>query len=241
MSYSGFDNENKIREELNNKRFNELNSNLQQLIKDSFLVYDDVIECVKQAGQNKSDLKITIGTESHTYSIKKGSANSVHQEPVEQFIIFLEENYPISDEIKNHIRFFIWGDNTYDGTGIKSDRLDVIEFKKQYKEILDILNIFFESIKDDLIKRFVFDGADCSKFNVDFMYFGTVKNGICCSADKSFNLISNNKSSRAAISVGILSFQAWNRAIKKDSTSEHKRGNIQLKLGTLEKLIRASQ
>jgi len=39
MSYSGFENEDKIIDALNGKEFNELNTNLQQLIKDSFSNY----------------------------------------------------------------------------------------------------------------------------------------------------------------------------------------------------------
>jgi hypothetical protein len=77
MSFLGFDNENKIIEALNGKTIESLNSNLQHLIKSSFSNYNGVIITTKQAGQNKSDLKISIGNESHTYSIKKGTGNSI--------------------------------------------------------------------------------------------------------------------------------------------------------------------
>ncbi|MBL0721652.1 MAG: hypothetical protein JJV88_03630, partial [Sulfurovum sp.] len=78
MSYSGFENEDRIREALHNKEFSELNSNLQKLIKYSFINHSGLILCTKQAGQNKSDLLITIEEESHTYSIKNfGKAHSV--------------------------------------------------------------------------------------------------------------------------------------------------------------------
>lgn len=239
MSYSGFENEDKIIEALDGKRFDELSENLQQLIKNSFVTYDDIIIATKQAGQNKSDLKVKIGNQSHTYSVKKGSGNSVHQEPVEQFLTFLDVTYSIPETLKNDIRFFIWGDSTYDGTGDKEDRLNQNQLKAQYSELLDRINHFFESIKDDLIQRFVFHGANTSTHSAEFIYFGTEKEGICCPAKNAFDLISKNKSTRAAVSVGVLSFQAWNRAIKKNSKSEHKRGQIQLKLGTLEKLLRS--
>ena len=238
MSFSGFENEDRIIEALNGKIFESLTANLQELIKSSFLNYNGVIVAVKQAGQNKSDLKITIGNESHTYSVKKGSGNSVHQEPIEQFIHFLELNYTISKDLENDIRFFIWGDGTFDGKGKKEDRLDQNQLKKLHEPLLQRINIFFENIKDDLIQRFVFDGANTSIHSAEFIYFGTEKKGICIPAKNAFNLISKNKSTRAAISVGVLSFQAWNRAIKKDSKSEHKRGQIQLKLGSLERLVK---
>ena len=88
MSFSGFENEDRIIEALNGKTIESLNSNLQQLIRSSFSNYSGVIMAIKQAGQNKSDLKISIGNESHTYSIKKGTGNSIHQEPIEPFLEF---------------------------------------------------------------------------------------------------------------------------------------------------------
>ena len=66
---SGFDNEDIIINALHNKKFEELNENLQELIKYCFANYNEPISCEKQAGQNKSDLKITIGNESYTYSV----------------------------------------------------------------------------------------------------------------------------------------------------------------------------
>ncbi len=91
MSFSGFDNENEIIKALNGKTISSLKLNLQELIKNSFINYNGIISATKQAGQNKSDLKITIGNESHTYSIKKGTGNSIHQEPIEPFLQFLDD------------------------------------------------------------------------------------------------------------------------------------------------------
>lgn len=52
MGKDGFDNENKIIEAINGKRFIELNNNLQSFIKDIFSfnhVCDDIISCKKEA------------------------------------------------------------------------------------------------------------------------------------------------------------------------------------------------
>ena len=136
MSYSGFENEDRLIEALNGKRFNELNSNLQKLIGNSFSNINGVISAIKEAGQNKSDLKIIIGNESHTYSIKKGTGNSIHQEPIEPFLEFLAQNYQIDNQMKDNLRFFIWGDGTLDGTGNVSDRLSAPQLKKQLLLIL---------------------------------------------------------------------------------------------------------
>ena len=231
MSYSGFENEDKIIEALNGKSIDELNSNLQQLIKESFVNYQGTIEVVKQAGQNKSDLKITIANESHTYSIKKGTGNSIHQEPIEPFLEFLSQNYGIDEEMKNSLRLFIWGDNTLDGKGNISDRLSAPQFKKKYPQTIDSIQAFFNTIKTALVKRFLIEGVQ-STSSAEYVYYGTVEDGVCCKSDKIVDWIVNNNS-KGAISIGKLTFQAWNRNINGGDKSEKKRGVIQLKWGSI--------
>jgi len=231
MSFSGFDNENEIIEALDGKTIESLNSNLQQLIKSSFSNYSGVIIATKQAGQNKSDLKITIGNESHTYSIKKGTGNSIHQEPIEPFLEFLAQNYGIDEEMKNNLRLFIWGDGTLDGKGSVSDRLSAPQFKTKYPQIIESIQTFFNSIKKPLIKRFLIDGVK-SDSSAEFIYYGTVDSGVCCKSDKIVDWIVKNNS-KGAISIGKLTFQAWNRNINGGDKSENKRGVIQLKWGSI--------
>ena len=231
MNYSGFKNEDKIIEALNGKSIDELNSNLQQLIKVSFANYQGTIEAVKQAGQNKSDLKITIANESHTYSIKKGTGNSIHQEPIEPFLEFLAQNYGIDEEMKNNLRLFIWGDNTLDGKGNIADRLSAPQFKKKYPETVNAIQSFFDTIKTPLIKRFLIEGVH-STSSAEYVYYGTVEDGVCCKSDKIVDWIATN-SSKGAISIGKLTFQAWNRNINGGDKSEKKRGVIQLKWGSI--------
>jgi len=231
MSYSGFDNEDKILEDLSGKQFYQLNENLQKMIKNSFVNYEGTIQCIKQAGQNKSDLKITIGDESHTYSIKKGTGNSIHQEPVEPFLEFLAQNYGIDEQMKNSLRLFVWGDNTLDGSGRVVDRLSAPQFKKKYPEVVEAIQQFFNTIKNPLIKRFLIEGVQ-SNSSAEFVYYGTVEDGVCCKSDKIVDWIANNDS-KGAISIGKLTFQAWNRNINGGDKSEKKRGVIQLKWGSI--------
>lgn len=179
MSYSGFDNEDRILESLSGKQFYQLNENLQEMIKNSFVNYEGIIQCIKQAGQNKSDLKITIEDESHTYSIKKGTGNSIHQEPVEPFLEFLAQNYGIDEHMKNSLRLFVWGDNTLDGSGRVEDRLSAPQFKKKYPEVVEAIQQFFNTIKNPLIKRFLIEGVQ-SNSSAEFVYYGTVEDGVCC-------------------------------------------------------------
>jgi hypothetical protein len=236
MSKEGFDNETIIMNELEGFVFKDLNQNLQDFLQFMFnktLESNDIIHCSKKAGQNKSDIKITSKGKSHTVSIKSGTGNSVHQEPVEGFIMFLKRSYNISNEFANDLRKFIWGDETLDGSGKVDDRISVSKFKKKYPDVVTRIKDFFHSHKDDLIKRFVIEGPK-STSAPEFIYYGNKENGCWEKSENVLNWLANdNNESNGAVPVGRLTFQAWNRNIKGGNKSEHKRGVIQLKWGSI--------
>jgi len=231
MNYSGFENENKIINALNNKYFIELNDNLKNMIKGSFKNYNSIIKATKEAGHNKSDLKIIIGDEIHTYSIKKGTGNSIHQEPIESFLEFLEKSYKIDETLKNDLRFFVWGDRTLDGKGKISDRLSAKQLSKLYPTKIANIQNFFDTIRYDLIKRFLIEGV-YSRSYAEFVYYGTIEEGVCVKSEKIIDWLVNNKA-KGVITIGRFTFQAWNRNINGGNKSEHKRGVVQIKWGTI--------
>jgi len=238
MSNGGFLNEKEIVENINNKKFDDLNPNLKNLIKFSFSQHDGIIKCSQEGGQNKSDIKISIGKESHTYSIKIGSGNSIHQEPLESFINYLDENFSINEETKNNLRLFIWGDKTLDGSGKVGDRLSANQFKREYPETIEDLSVFFDLYRKELIERFLING-DKSCSSAEFVYYGDYKNGIFARSIDLLNYVSSYKS-KGAIPIGKLTFQAWNRNINGGTKSEKKRGVIQLKWPTISQDIKES-
>ncbi len=133
--------------------------------------------------------------------------------------------------MKDNLRLFIWGDNTLDGKGNISDRVSAPKFKKNYPQIITNIQAFFNTIKTPLIKRFLIEGVQ-SNSSAEYVYYGTVESGVCCKSDKIVKWITNNPS-KGAISIGKLTFQAWNRNIKGGDKSEKKRGVIQLKWGSI--------
>lgn len=92
MSKDGFDNENFLIANLNNKKYADLNINLKKFVKyiNQDVTDNNVIYCEKHAGTNKTDLSLKINDELYNISVKKGTGNSVYQENVEDFINFLE-------------------------------------------------------------------------------------------------------------------------------------------------------
>ena len=238
MGKDGFENENLILFALNNKKFSELNENLKKMVieLDNNISQNTLIKSYKKAGINKTDLIIEVNGFDYNVSIKKGTGNSVHQEKVEEFIDFLDEKYSISEELANDIRFFIWGDGTFDGTGNVSDRLSAAEFKSKYPNIVRNLKQFFHIHKRDLIERFVIKGSK-SHSTPDFLYYGTPEEGIIVKSEDVLNWLSDDKNEKSSspIPIGRLTFQAWNRNINGGNKSEKKRGVIQLKWSSVGK------
>lgn len=237
MGKDGFDNETELMNALNNKKYYELNDNLKNMVfsmSDMDIRGDTLIKSYKIGGTNKTDLVVEFNNQKYNLSIKKGKGNSIHQEKIEEFILFLENEYDIPNQLKNDLRYFIWGDGTLDGTGKISDRLSASEFKNKYPDKIKRIKNFFHENKKDLIERFLIKGVK-SKSSPDYMYYGTPEKGIIVNANDALEWLSDDKNekTRTPIPIGRLSFQAWNRNINGGDKSEKKRGVIQLKWGTV--------
>jgi hypothetical protein len=236
----GFQNELAILHSLNNKRFFEINNNLRKVIKRVFSLEDinedTLITCFPTAGQNKGDIKLCTGSTCFNISIKIGVGNSVHQEKVEDFLIFLDNNFGITEDLANSIRLFIWGDETLDGSGAFKNRLSASHFSKKYPEVINKLNSYFNLHKFELIKRFVITGKSNDQV-VDYLYYGDPELGFVVSGDDILSYLLDSKNqSKGKVSIGGLNFQAWNRNINGGNKSEKKRGVIQLKWSGLKNI-----
>lgn len=233
MLNDGFKNERKLIKALHNKYFSTLNPNLQRMIRQSFKNYNGVIRCHLEAGNNKSDIKIEIGNESHSYSIKMGKGNSIHQEPLEKFLSFLTQKHHLPLIIKSYIQEFIWADGSTDGRGEITNRISARQFKKRNPHKIKAIQTYLDTIKTSLIKRFLIEGVNANA-SAEYLYYGSVKNGIVCKSDDILNWLTK-QNSRAVLSIGKLSFQAWNRNLKGKKRLEKKRGVIQIKWGGLKR------
>jgi len=231
----GFKNEKKLIKSLNHTYFRNLSPNLQRLIAQSFQNYEGLILCSAEAGLNKSDIKIKIANEEHTYSVKMGKGNSVHQEPLDAFLHFLEKEHSLSPKVKEHIQHFIWADGTLKGTGDIKKRISSKKFKKQNPKVIKEIQAYFNDIKRPLIERFLINGIK-SNSSAEFIYYGTAKKGIVCKSSDVVDWIIKRKS-RATLHLGKLTFQAWNRNLKGKKKAEKKRGIVQIKWGGLKKDI----
>lgn len=171
-SFNGFKNEIEFIKSLNNKRFKNLNYNLQLFIEDIFenVNNTDKINCYKNKENQKCDIFIKINNVIKKISIKKGVKNSVHTEPISEFVNFLIENHIPRNIIINFLRYH-YADGTTNGSG--KNRISVLEYKETYQKEIDEINKF---LNDDIllkkaIDRFILRGRN-SNDSIDVILYG---------------------------------------------------------------------
>ena len=140
---------------LNNKIFSDLDYKHKEIILKSFsnISENSIIKASNISGNLKPDLEILINNKANLYSLKTGSGNSIHQEPLDEFIKFSKELNKSSEEILDTIKFFIWTDGTTDGTGEIHDRMDKKTLRLKYPEKLSLIKKFFFNNKIKIIER----------------------------------------------------------------------------------------
>ena len=95
MRKKGYYNEFNFVNELNGKFVYQLNNNFVSLLKRIYnnkLNMNDYVLCWKSFKTDKADIVISINDKHKYVSIKNGKNNSVHLEPLADFICFLKDN-----------------------------------------------------------------------------------------------------------------------------------------------------
>ena len=103
-------------------------------------------------------------------SVKIGTGNSVHQEPIEGFIGFLATEIENEKVVFDNIRHFIWGDETLDGKGNKENRISASVYKKKYAPKVASIQNYLDKHKAILIERFLISGS-VSNNKIDYLYY----------------------------------------------------------------------
>ena len=228
---NAFNNEDEIINTLKCVSYQNLSSDLKKaLIKINDGVTPNALSAEKYGGSNKADLAIVMDNKKYFVSVKKGTGNSVHQEPIEDFIIFLKTNFEDDISVFNDLRHFIWGDGTLDGTGNVENRISASKYKSEFPNKVKNIQDYFNKHKKELLERFLINGAVSNK-KADYLFYGDINNCKVVSDEDMIKFAFNVN--KRPISIGVLTFQAWNRNINGGNKSEHKRGHIQLKWGGL--------
>ena len=98
---------------------------------------EDIIIAWKNPFKQKTDLFIKISGETKRISIKSGIKNSVHVEPISEFIHFLIKNNIERKYIISYLKYH-YADGTTNGSGII--RYSSEEYKKNHQKDIDLLN-----------------------------------------------------------------------------------------------------
>ena len=227
---SGFQNENEFIRVLNNKKVKQLNYNLQLFINDIFkkISDNDKINCYKNYEKQKYDIFIKINNIIKRISIKKGVKNSVHAEPISEFVHFLIDNKMPKNMVINFLKYH-YADGTKNGSGNK--RLSIEEYKYDHQEEIDEINNFLnkEEILKKAIDRFIVKGRN-SDVKIDAILYGVPEDFIWIRTKDIYNILLSKKDEYStSIHFSHLTYQPMNRCLNYNPKYEKGRYISQIK------------
>lgn len=241
----GFKFENEVFHIFDGKYPRELSDEYRNILSLSDLGFKDDIKmtCDDSEGQGlekKRDLmikqndKIIIRA-----SIKSGTGNSMHQESLSSFEAFLENLGCDSAHIRE-LRFFQYGDGSYDGLISENDydkRMNSNKICKDYPSVIQTINSMFYKYNEKILER-IFYGHKNYLYPTILIY----KKDGCVSATKIDSLIMKNLKVNSfefkSPSCGNLKYQNCNRCLSgQEKSGRKKRTEIQFKYSSLDKDI----
>lgn len=227
---NGFKNEIEFVNELNGKKFYELEFLFQEFIEDLYptISKNEIIKCYKNEELQKSDILIDIDGVVKRISIKKGIKNSVHIEPISEFIHFLIENKIPKEVVIDYLKYQ-YGDGTTNGTG--AIRLSVEEYKKTHQHEIDRINEYFNKndILSKAIDRFLLQGRNSTQ-KIDGLIYGVTEDFIWIKSEDIKRLFFKKKNDYSTgVHFSFLSCQPFDRCINRNQKYERRRFCVQLK------------
>lgn len=165
---------------IDSKRVEDLPTNLKYVIKQLFPLInnDSLISATTYDDVFKADIKITIDDKCLNLSVKSGRATILHNEILDNFLLYLEK-LGVSKRSIETIRLFHYGDETTDGTGKR--RMDYNEVMTKYAERIAEANYEMNGnrlLVQSVVNRCMFDGSHEEYVKADAIYFGDVEYGV---------------------------------------------------------------
>ena len=241
----GFSNEKDISSYLNNRKFSELNTNMQnflsfifdQNISDDEIISSDTTKKVENKNP-KPDIWIKINDNIKYISIKKGAGNSVHQESFSSFCSFLS-NINISSDTINNLKIYHYGDDTLDGTGI--NRFSSDDVKTRYSQKIKSANAELNNQINlqKILNRILFEGVFKNPIVVDAFYHGTLEQGVYASRTEIIDYLTTkvDTTNMSCMQFSQLTYQPWTRDEHRTAAYPERRYTMQVKWGSMTKCI----
>lgn len=227
---NGFQNEIDFVRKIEGKEYSELDYKLQLFIDDIFKKVNkkSIIQCYKNAELQKYDIIIQIDDIKKRISIKKGIKNSVHAEPISEFIHFCIENKMPRNLVVNFLKYH-YADGTTNGTG--NNRMKIEDYKKIHQPEIDEINNFInqKGFLKKAIDRFILRGRN-SEVGIDVIIYGVPEDFIWIKKEDIYEIILLKRNIYStSIHFSCLTYQPLNRCINRNSKYEKDRFISQVK------------
>ncbi len=223
---SGYQNELEFINYLNNKKYEEINILMHELLITLFpdIKGHDTITCYKYGSYAKVDIVIAVRGIKKGISIKSGICNSVHLEPIDKFMSYLcMFNFTETDKFLR----YLYSDGTNNNTG--KTRQSNSEYKLNHQDDIISINKNLNTIKDYLINRFLIETDIHYKIKVDAFIEGNVNDFLWATSEEVLNHLRNCNSNTSGVHVSNLYIQNWNKNLKYNPKYERCRNYIQVK------------
>lgn len=213
---------------LNNKKFEELNIMMQELIQKLYpnIKNKDLIKASKYGRYAKADIVLSVRNRQRGISIKTGYKNSVHLEPISKFRKYLSLN-GVDEKIVEKFLRCIYSDGTNNNTG--QSRMSNAEYVDFHQEDIKIINEVFGLLKPKLISRFLIETDIKYKVKVDAFIHGEIEDFIWATSEEVQQFLENEEIESTSVHSSKLYIQSWNKNIKRNEKYEHCREYIQVK------------
>lgn len=227
---NGYENEVDFIRKINHKKIGEIEYSLQLFINEIFgeVEKNEIVYCYKNKEPQKYDIFIEINNIVKRISIKKGVKNSVHAEPISEFIKFLIENKMPRTHIINFLKYH-YADGSTNGKGEK--RLSAAEYKEEHQKEIDEINNYIN--QDDIlikaIDRFIIQGRNSDK-KIDAIIYGVPDDFIWIKRKDIYNVLLCKKNDYStSIHFSHLTYQPMNRCLNYNPKYEKSRYISQIK------------
>ena len=204
---------------LDGKKVGELSNNLRTFMQALFGILDneEIVHCSKIEEFIKPDFVVTYKENKKYVSMKSGRAETIHQENIKTFILFLR-SLGISKRTQQTILLYQYGDGTLDGSG--KERMDYNKLRLVLEERIQEANEELNSSKEIIMKvmeRCLFVGNLENAIPIDCVYFGDYRFGVTATVNqmrkyitrKSFHWMKN-------LHIGPIQLRPHARYINKD-------------------------
>lgn len=174
----GYQNEKDFVDLFNNKYLYELDKNSQQFLGELFqdtIDNKEKIKSWKNKFPQKADIFVKYKNSIKRISLKCGNSNSMHQEQIQNFKMYLEKLGISYETISKYTSYHYGYKRDEIGEIDFSKSLSAEEYKSLYQDEIDIFNkcINKTRIIVDMVDRFIIRGRN-SDFDIDALVCGTI-------------------------------------------------------------------